>query len=236
MTAWGLRASGRLRAAVLLEGRLLFRHGVVAAAAVTTTGWVAVVLAVPEGLRATALEVIVFCQLAVVGYTFAGALVLLDKSQGTALALAVTPLRVSEHLAARVTGLTALAGAASAAVTFAGGPPAAPPPAFALGVLAASVIALLVSLAVAAPHESVSRWLLPSVPPLLLLAAPLVGYAGVETAALWLLPTQGALVLLRGPSSLAAWLASLGSVAAWTAVLWVVCRRRLAQWAAMLDG
>lgn len=225
-----------MTAALRLEAHLLVRHGVVAAAAVLTVAWSLVLGLLPEAARPIALELVVYSQLAVIGYTFAGALVLLSKGEGTMLALVVTPLRLTEQVAARVGALTALALLVTGVVLAVAGPLQTPTVAVALSVAATSAIALLVSVAVAARYDEVSAWVLPSVPPLLLLAAPLVAYLGVESPALWLLPTNGALVLLRGPSGWPQAVLAVLVSAAWTAAAGWLAVHRMTRWAATADA
>jgi fluoroquinolone transport system permease protein len=223
----GAGAAQRIAAAARADVRLVVRHGVLAAAAVVTAAWAVLLHLLPPAVRPVGLELVVYGQLAVIGFTFAGAMVLLAKGERTMLALRVTPLRLGELVAARVGVLTVLALASTAVVVVASGAPRAPLWAFITGVTATSVLALLGSLASAAPHATMSRWVLPSVPPLLVLAAPALAYVGVGGRLLWLLPTTGALTLLRGPADAGTAVLALLASAAWGAVLARVAVRRL---------
>lgn len=224
----------RMVRATAHELRLLRRQGVVAATAVTAAAWAVVLRLLPPDARPVGLELVTFAQLAVVGYSFAGAAVLLGKAEGTLLALAASPLRLAEQLTARVLSLSCLAAAATLVVVLAAGVPV--DWTFPAGALAAAVVALVLSLVVVAPHRSVSRWLLPSVPPLLLLALPAVAYLGGDGAWLWLLPSQGALILLRGPGGAIEVAGALLATVVWSAVLGVLAQRRFSRFVATADA
>jgi fluoroquinolone transport system permease protein len=222
------------------ELRLLRRYGILGAAVLTTLVWAVLLRLLPEPARPVALELVAFTQLAVVGYTFAGALVLLEKAERSTLAIAVTPLRTAERVLARVTALTGVALAATAVVVLTAAVPLPGTPlpgtSLLLGVAGTSAVALLASLAVVASHTSVAQWALPSVGPLVVLALPLLGYAGVSSPLLWLLPTQGGLVLLRGPGSVREAVVAWATTVAWTGALGVVATRRHARWVATADA
>jgi fluoroquinolone transport system permease protein len=66
--------------------------------------WVVLLRLLPPTPRAVAAPLVVFGDLAVVGYFFVGGMVLFEKAEGTLSALSVSPLRPGHYLAGRVVG------------------------------------------------------------------------------------------------------------------------------------
>lgn len=219
----------RLLAAVRGDLRLQLRYGIAQAAAVVTLLWVVLLRALPLAAREFAVPLVVFGDLAIIGFFFIGGMVLFEKSEGTLSALAASPLSPAEYLAAKVVSLTALALASSFTVLAAAAWDLRPGlMAMAASVALLSIASLLVGFITVAPFDSVSRYMVPSVAPLLVLAVPLLARLDVIGGPLLLLPSHGAMVLLSAafdadPGVEAGALAlAVASSAAWIAILWAV--------------
>ncbi|HSJ27660.1 MAG TPA: hypothetical protein VLB67_05570 [Acidimicrobiia bacterium] len=87
---------------------LAWRRGVVAAAAIVVLVYVSLLRLVPDAIAATALPYLVFSDPAALGFFFIGGIVLADRSDGTAAAVAVSPATPGEILWSRVAVMTAL--------------------------------------------------------------------------------------------------------------------------------
>lgn len=186
-------APRRSLGALGLDLRLQRRYGVAQAGLVVAVLWVLLLRLLPPEARGVAAPLVTFGDLAVVGYFFVGALVLFEKAEATLVALAVSPLRAGEFLLARTASLTLLALLLTAIVVGAGYGVPPRPHWLVLGVVLGSAVGVLAGLAVVAPFSSVSRYLLPAVPPLVVLGLPLLDAAGwLPARVVALLPSGGA--------------------------------------------
>ena len=184
---------------------------------------------VPSEFFAIALPSLFVGVLAATTYMFAGALILLEKSQRTLEAQVVTPLRPHELLTARVTSLSILATVESILIlAFTAGTQLNWLPMLA-GVIAVSIFYTLIGLAMVVRYDSVTDFLMPSV--LLISLLQLTPLYLLEIGPGWvyyLLPTHPATLLMYGgfaPLTIGQWLyASIGAVVAiGGAAFW--CRR-----------
>jgi fluoroquinolone transport system permease protein len=219
--------SAALLGALRGDARLLLRYGLAQAGIVVALLWVLLLRLLPAGGREVAAPLVVFGDLAVVGYFFVGALVLFERAEGTLAALGVSPLRAGEFVLARAASLTGLAVVLTAIVVTAGYGSGVGAGWLVLGVVLCSVTCVLVGVVVVAPFASVSRYLLPAVPPLVVLGLPLVAATPwLPRAAAVLLPTGGGWLaieaafgggadawLVAGVANNLAWLAGAATLA-----------------------
>jgi fluoroquinolone transport system permease protein len=188
----------RLSAALRLDLRLLWRYRVVYAGAFVAALWLVVLAQLPAELRPLAVPFALFTDLAVVGYYFLAGLVLLEREEGSLVALAVTPLRFPEYLASKLITLTALAIALSVAVAAAGQGGPWSPAWLVVGVVLTSLLTLLVGFLIVARYETISEFLVPSSLPFVVLMAPMLDYFEIwQHPLLYAIPSQGSLLLLR---------------------------------------
>lgn len=199
----------RFASAVRLDLLLQKRYGFYYAGAFVTLVWIVLLLPLPDSLLDLAVPLIVFTDLAVVGFYFIAGMVIFEKGEETLFALISTPLRFREYLGSKLLTLTALAMVISLAVAVAGYGLDFNPVFFLLGVVLASMISALLGFITVAPFSSISSYLVPSSLALIPMGLPVFHFLGLwEGSVLYLLPTQGALLLLGGafaPGSLAAW-------------------------------
>lgn len=166
-------------------------------------------------------------------FFFVGALVLLEKSEGTLYGLVVTPLRVGEYLFAKVASLTGLATLESALVVLFvfGLPPNILP--LLLGLLLLGTLFTLLGFAVIARFRSINEYLLPAGFGVMLLLLPLLESTGLVSSPLFYLhPAQPAVTLLRRAyapvSTLELVYAVLGSLS-WAALSFLWARQVFAR-------
>jgi len=124
-------------------------------------------------------------------FYFVAALVLLEKSEGTLPALAVSPLRPGEYLAAKVVSLAGLAiGENGAVVVFFYGI-GFDPLWFGVGMSLLCALYTLLGVAVIARFDSINRFLIPSIFVVTLLLLPLLSLFGaVDSPVIYLHPVQ----------------------------------------------
>lgn len=187
----------RFVSAVRLSLLLQLRYGFLYAAAFVGVLYVALLMPLPDSILELAGPLVVFSELAVVGYYFIAGMVLFEKSERTLYALVSTPLRFSEYLGSRLATLTLLALALSLAVVtvvYGTGFNAA---LLLVGVVLVSLISLLAGFISVLPFDSITRYLIPSQVPMFVMALPLVPFLGIwQSPVFYLVPTHGALILL----------------------------------------
>jgi hypothetical protein len=123
----GVATRHRLGRLARTEARLLWRFGAVAAAAVITVLWIAVVRLVPTPARSTVTAAVLLTDVAALGFLFVPALLVLERMEGVEAALRVTPVRVAERVTARIGMIATLSIAAGLGVCLGAGSTEVPP-------------------------------------------------------------------------------------------------------------
>lgn len=190
----------RLGAIIGTDLRLQWRHGFYAAYAVVTAIYAVAVggLATPAGeeTRRAVATVLIYTDPSTLGAFFVGGLVLLEKQQGSLIAMFVTPVRPAEYMLSKALSLTVLAVASAGVVAGASGLPVRPVP-FVAGVVPTSVLFVMLGLAVAAGVRTVNGYLLAMVPVTVVPMLPVLRFVGVDGPVLWLVPTRASIRLLE---------------------------------------
>lgn len=88
----------RLRGLFLWDIRFQAKYGFYFLYAVLTVIYTIIILAVPENWREKTATVLIFSDPAAMGLFFMGAIILLEKSQHTPCAFAVSPVRPAEYI------------------------------------------------------------------------------------------------------------------------------------------
>ena len=208
-----------------------FRSGFYYASAFFVLVWAAVFVPIPEGVLdlGLLLPVLLLGNLAVVGFYYVGALVLLEKSEGSLSGIVVSPLRDSEYLLGKVISLSGLAilesGLLVALIYGVGRRPLL----LLSGMLLLSGLYVLVGFMAIIRYDSINEFLLPSMLMVTVLMAPAVDYFGLWPSPLFYLhPVQPMLLLMRGAfAPVPAWQVVYGFVgsAVWLAVGFVLARQ-----------
>lgn len=97
----------RLKKLFLLDMRFQAKYGFYFLYAVLTVIYIAVLFALPENWKEKAAAILIFSDPASMGLFFM-AIVLLEKSQHTTCALAVSPVHATEYVIAKVSSLSAI--------------------------------------------------------------------------------------------------------------------------------
>lgn len=109
----------RLRNLFLFDIRFQARYGFYFLYTVLTVLYVIVLFALPENWREKAATIFIFSDPAAMGLFFMGAIVLLEKSQHTPCAAAVSPVRAVEYIIAKAGSLSVVSLAAAAVLALA---------------------------------------------------------------------------------------------------------------------
>jgi fluoroquinolone transport system permease protein len=181
------------------------------------------------------LPAVVLNNLLITTFYFIGALVLLEKAEGTLAAQVVSPLRAGEYLAAKVITLTVLALAYNLAiVAMIAGRAFALLPLF-IGVAAAAALLVMAGFVAVAGYDSINEYLLPSLLYAAALLLPLAYVGGWDSGLLYLHPLQGPLLLMRAAfEPRAGWEVAYGGLASalWLGAGYWLCRRSFWRFAA----
>lgn len=192
----------------------LWRSGFVAGALVATLVWIGLIRALPEQARPVALALVVFIDIALVGFFFLAGSFLKEREGGSLLALRVSPLPLGQYLASRLLVLGALAMLSGALVVLGAPPVPLAWPLLAAGIVATALPGMLAALCTAAWFRDFASFLVPSQLPALAIYLPLIPWivAGPQWGII-LLPAGGGFMLL---------LAAIGAAPACAATLLLI--------------
>lgn len=180
------------------EVLLLWRFNVVAATVVVTGLWIALLVLTPAGVRTALAPAVLLTDVTALGFLFVPALLVLERMEGAAAALRLTPARPAERIGVRVGLTTGLSVLAAAAVCFAAG--LADVPTRLVGVALLSVLFGVLAFALTGTAETLTAFLVRAP----IVAVPLIAPAllhltgAVHAWALYLSPVTAAVDLLRG--------------------------------------
>lgn len=234
-------AARRLRAAVIQDLRLQWRHGLWLAYAIICLAYVLVLELFAPPLRELVLMLVLFADPAVLGFFFIGGLMLLERGDGTLPGNLASPLRIDEWMLAKLVSLTLLAALASFAIVV----PLAPtlrPGWLLLGIVATSSCFVVIGIVAGTRFTTVNRYLLGGGLATAPLLVPMLAPLGVfDTPVFHLLPTGAAFDLLElglGRRTASAWLGAraLLVLGLWTACAWAWARAWMRRYVIGLEG
>jgi fluoroquinolone transport system permease protein len=178
---------------------------------------------------AVVLPPLLVMMLLVTTFYFAGAILLLEKGEGTLAGLVVSPLRTGEYLLARTASLSLLAIVESLVIVVAGFGTAVNPLALLPGMVLLCAFYSLAGTAVITRYDTINEYLLPSVVFVILLMLPMLPYVGILESPLFLLhPVQPSIVLMRAavlPAATPEIAYGVLGGAAWAGIAFVVARK-----------
>lgn len=224
----------RIRGALTLDLRLIARYNIVFAAAFITVFWLIVLQLIPPRFYPRGVPLLIFIDLASFGFFFMAGLILFEQNERVLRALIVSPLRFYEYLTAKLLALILVSLAVSLAIALGARGLRFNPWLLLGGAALAAAMTLTLAVVAVAPFRSVSAFLFPSIPYMLLSAVPLIQLAervGPSWLAwVWRLwPTGGALVWLMGSTTaVPPWEITTGGLAqlAWLLIAARWARRR----------
>ncbi len=175
-----------------------FRNGFYLVYLIISAMYIGILFSIPESHRLLVAHALVFSDTSILGLTFVGALLLLEKQQNILSSLFVTPLNLRDYLTAKVISLSLLALLASLVILLV---PNGWVNSFGLvvvGILLGSSFFIFLGIAVGARVTSMNGFLFGIVAGTLIFTVPLLGYLGVYDAwRLYLLPTRATLLLFE---------------------------------------
>ncbi len=223
----------RLWRLLAADVRFQWKYGFYLVYAVFTGLYLLALAAAPQSARRVVAAVVIFTDPAAMGLFFMGAIVLMEKSQRVHCALAVSPAREGEYMAAKLGSLMLIGLAVAGVLAVAGGVPDVG--ACLLGVALGSCLCSACGLIAAERSQSLNQFVLLAapfevalcLPPALLLFGHhspwLMAHPGVATA--WLIygdaPSAPLCVL---------------SLAAWCALALWLCRRSVRRYFSKAGG
>jgi fluoroquinolone transport system permease protein len=196
----------RLIATSLCDVRIQLRNGFYYASALVVVSMIVLLNWLPDEWVAWLLPVIIIENMLVNMFYFVGGLILLEKGERTLEAQTVTPLRLGEYLAAKLTTLGALCVVESLLIVIIalGVSPGLVP--LTIGIVLTSVLLCLAGVIVAVRYDSINEYLMPSVVYTAIFTLPLLGYFGIGPQWIYFLhPMQGPIELMRAMSEPVAW-------------------------------
>lgn len=144
---------------------------------------------------------LIFLDPAVVGLTFVGGFILLERGAGTLAALGATPLTGSVYVASKVIVFTAMGVAAGFTVAWAATGGVFNSALMAAALALSNAVCVLLGFLVAAPARSVNAFLRNLIILVLILALPLAGFFGLAPTpidrVLMIIPSYAILILLK---------------------------------------
>ncbi len=152
----------RLRSLFLLDMRFQAKYGFYFLYAILTVIYTIILFALPENWREKAAVILIFSDPASMGLFFMGAIVLLEKSQRTPCAFAVSPVRPMEYVIAKISSLSAVSFVVSAILALAASVDRLHIVLF--GTIISSVIFTLLAIIIAAKIISLNQFILWTVP------------------------------------------------------------------------
>ncbi len=152
----------RLRSLFLLDMRFQAKYGFYFLYAILTVIYTIILFALPENWREKAAALLIFSDPASMGLFFMGAIVLLEKSQHTPCAFAVSPIRPMEYVIAKISSLSAISLVVSAILALAASVNRLHIVLF--GTIISSVIFTLLAIIVATKIISLNQFILWTVP------------------------------------------------------------------------
>ena len=148
----------RLRSLFLFDMRFQAKYGFYFLYTVLTAVYIVILLAIPGSWCEKAAAVLIFSDPAAMGLFFMGAIVLLEKSQHTPCALAVSPVQAIEYMIAKAGSLSAVSLAVAALLALAAD--AKHLHIILPGTMISSVVFTLLGMIVATKTESLNQFIL----------------------------------------------------------------------------
>lgn len=229
----------RLGAAIRTDVRLQLRNGFYHAAAFIAVFSILGLRYLPAQMREFVLPALVVSNLLIGTFYFIAGLVLLEKAERTLEAIAVTPLRGHEYLAAKVITLGVLSLIENSAIVVLSHGFRIHILPLILGILMGAAVYTLFGFAVVARYSSINEFLLPSIVWATPLFVPFLHYFGLWGGGFWelffaLQPLQPSLILMRAafvPVSAIELALAIAAGALWILIFWVWTRRGYARFA-----
>ncbi|MCD4786165.1 MAG: ABC transporter permease [Candidatus Eremiobacteraeota bacterium] len=178
--------------------KLQAKYGFYYAAGFVALMWIVVMSLLPPDKRIIILPFFLFIDLLFTAFYFMAGLIFLEKVQGVLNALVLTPTKLAEYLMSKVLTIAFLSVVFCLLITLLAHGTRFNIPMLALTVFLTSLLCSFIGIASAAYCASFSRFLIPSLIPQLIMAAPLCYYFGLyKNWLFYIFPTQPCLLLFK---------------------------------------
>lgn len=187
----------RLLAALKQDIHFQFRHGFYYVYAILTILYIITLRLLPETLIYPTLTIILFTDICTLGFTFIGAIVLLERGQNLTESLFVTPLRLHEYLLAKILSFLLLSFTSAFLIMLGASVGGHDRMWFVFGAIFSAVIYTLFGLVFAARARHVNDYFVKSLGIGLAISLPILAYLRLfDTPLFYVFPTRATLILL----------------------------------------
>ena len=177
--------------------RFQFRHGFYYVYAILTIFYIITLRLLPESMVHPTLTIILFTDVCTLGFTFIGAIVLLERGQNLTQSLFVTPLRLREYLLSKILSFMLLSIASTLLIMVGASVGGQDLMWFVFGVIFSGLIYTLFGLVFAARARHVNDYFVKSLGIGLVISLPILAYLRFfDTPLFYLFPTRATLILL----------------------------------------
>lgn len=216
----------RLTSTIRWDMRLQWRNGFYYAAIAVVVMFLLIFTQLPKDNLVWLLPLMLMGNMIIGTFYFIGALLLLEKDEGSLEARVITPLRPAEYIFAKVVTLTGLAVLESSLIVIVSYGIDVNWLALLVGVMETAVFFCLAGFIIVVRYDSINEYLLPSILYTTLLGLPLGAYlVGWDQWVLYLHPMQATLMLLEAAWEPLNWWQATYAVAYPT--LWIAWFARL---------
>lgn len=192
----------RLVSAIKYDLCLQFRHGFYYAYLIVCIAYIVIVRVLPPDIRRYALVVTLLTDPSILGFTFLGGIIFLEKGQQTLEGLFITPLRPGEYLWSKAVSLTVLALLSGLLITVASVGLSFNFFWFFLGISLTSLLFVFLGFTLVSFTNTINGYLLSSPIYYILAVLPLLDFFGIYQSPLfYIIPTQSSLTLINGAFS-----------------------------------
>ncbi len=187
----------RLLAALRQDIRFQFRHGFYYVYAILTFLYVIILRFLPDTLVHPTLTIILFTDVCSLGFTFIGAIVLLERGQNLTESLFVTPLRLYEYLLSKIFSFLILSLTSVFFIMLGASIGGHDKIWFLFGTIFSALIYTLFGLVFAARARHVNDYFVKSLGIGMVISLPILAYLRLfDTPLFYVFPTRATLILL----------------------------------------
>jgi len=183
---------------ILGDIRFQFKYGFYFIYAVFCALYLFLLFIFPEAWREKAASIMIYSDPAAMGLFFMGAIVLLEKSQRVLNALAVSPVKVSEYITAKIVSLVFISVLVSLVLALAAGLKNIP--VVLITTALTSIIFTLLGLIVATKISSLNQYIIATVPLEIICFIPPIIYLFAPTDIMRWYPLNGSIALISNGS------------------------------------
>lgn len=160
----------RLKNLILSDIRFQIKHGFYFLYSIITIFYIIILSFVPELYKSNFASLIIFTDPAVLGVSFMGTIILLEKSQHILSSIAVSPVKIHEYICAKVVSLSCISTLAGVVIAFSSGSNNM----FGvfIGIFTGSILFSLIGIIVGANISSINQFVVVIIPVMIIFMVP----------------------------------------------------------------